>query len=190
MLLLTIPSSITSIGKSAFCYSDLASIDIPNSVQTIEYYTFAYCSNLSSINIPASVTSIGESAFCVCTGLTSIDIPNSVTSIGNSAFSNCSKLATFNIPSSVSSIGFLAFKHTSWYKSQSDGLVYKDNWLLDYKGTMPTNKITVQSGTIGIADSPFYSNETALTSITFPDGLLYIGVSMQRVYKPNFCSCS
>ena len=40
---------------------------------------------------------------------------------------------------------------------------------------MPTNKITVQSGTIGIADSPFYSNETALTSITFPDGLLYIG---------------
>ncbi len=60
----TIPESVTSIGKSAF-YG---------------------CKGLTSVTIPNSVTSIGSSAFSGCTGLTSITIPNSVTSIDGSAF--------------------------------------------------------------------------------------------------------
>ena len=39
--------------------------------------------------IPNSVTSIGYCAFCYCSDLTSITIPNSVTSIGGSAFRGC-----------------------------------------------------------------------------------------------------
>ena len=63
----TIPESVTSIGKSAF--SD--------------------CSSLTSITIPESVTSIGEGAFWGCSNLTSITIPKSVTSIERITFREC-----------------------------------------------------------------------------------------------------
>ena len=49
-------------------------------------------SNLASIEIPNSVISIGENSFYGCTGLTSIEIGNSVTSIGKYVFRGCSSL--------------------------------------------------------------------------------------------------
>ena len=63
----TIPSSVTSIGSSAF----------------------SRCSGLTSISIPNSVTNIGNMAFADCSGLNSISIPSSVANIENSAFYNC-----------------------------------------------------------------------------------------------------
>ena len=41
---------------------------------------------MTSVNIPDSVTSIDDLAFAYCTSLTSATIPDSVTSIGNDAF--------------------------------------------------------------------------------------------------------
>ena len=105
-----IPNSVTSIGYCAFEWcSSLTSIDIPNSVTSIGHSAFGWCDSLTSIDIPNSVTSIGESAFQNCSSLTSIDIPNSVTSIGQSAFWNCSSLTSIDIPNSVTEIGQGAF---------------------------------------------------------------------------------
>jgi len=59
--------SVTSIGKSTFCW----------------------CRGLTSINIPNSVTSIGETAFSCCSGLTSINIPNNIAKIEDYTFRNC-----------------------------------------------------------------------------------------------------
>ena len=91
----TIPSSVSSIGDSAFygC-SGLTSVTIPSSVMSIGFDAFSFCSRLTSVTIPSSVTSIGEWAFDGCSGLTSVTIPSSVTSIGDSAFKDCSSLKT------------------------------------------------------------------------------------------------
>ena len=70
----TIPDSVTSIGRSAF----------------------SGCSSLTSVVIPDSVTSIGSSAFYGCSSLTSVTIGDSVTSIGEGAFYGCSSLTTVN----------------------------------------------------------------------------------------------
>ena len=85
-----IPSSVTSIGDSAFlgCHS-LSDIVIPSSVTSIGDCAFYDCHSLSDIVIPSSVTSIGDSAFLGCRSLSEIVIPSSVTSIGDSAFYNC-----------------------------------------------------------------------------------------------------
>ena len=95
MTAITIPNSVTSIGYYAFGYcTALTTVTIPNSVTSIGNYAFYGCSSLTSVTIPNSVTSIGENAFYNCTGLTSVTIPSSVTSIGNYAFYGCSSLTS------------------------------------------------------------------------------------------------
>ena len=84
-------------------------VEIPNSVTSIEEYTFYGCSGLTNIELPNSVTSIGSSAFEGCSSLTSITIPNSVTNIGSSAFEGCSSLMSVTLGNSVTSIGDRAF---------------------------------------------------------------------------------
>ena len=107
---ITIPSSVTSIGNSAFSgCSSLTSVTIPDRVTSIGGYAFYRCSRLKSVTIPSSVTSIGNSAFSGCISLTSITIPDSVTSIGNDAFYGCSRLTSINIPRGVTSVGDSAF---------------------------------------------------------------------------------
>ena len=109
---IVIPSSVTSIGNSAFSdCSSLSEVVIPSSVTRIGDSVFWYCRTLSDIVIPSSVTRIGDSAFFYCSSLSNIVIPSSVTSIGNSAFSNCSSLSEVVIPSSVTSIGVGAFSN-------------------------------------------------------------------------------
>jgi hypothetical protein len=93
--------------------SSVTSVTIPNSVTSIEYYAFAYCSKLVSVtfNPTSSVTLIGEAAFRGCASLTNIVIPESVTSIGFRAFVSCTSLAsvTFESNTSLTSIGRTAF---------------------------------------------------------------------------------
>jgi hypothetical protein len=106
----TMPSSVTTIGHTAFegCIG-LAGITIPNNVTSLGSEAFFGCTGLASVTIPNSVTSLGGSAFRECTSLTSVTIPNSVTSIGDSAFKACTGLTSVTIPDSVTSIGNAAF---------------------------------------------------------------------------------
>ena len=130
-----------------------------------------------------SVTSIGEWAFYDCRNLTSVVIPNSVTSIGNGAFAACSSLTTIKIPNSVTSVGSQAFDNTPWYNNQPDGIVYADNILYKYKGTMPDDtEITIKEGTLGIAGSAFQGC-AGLTSVTIPSSVTFIGNNAFSVCK-------
>ena len=93
----TIPSSVTSIGDSAFSSNrSLTSIDIPSSVTSIDGGAFANCTSLTSVNIFSSGT-IGQEAFYGCTSLTSITIPSSITAIGSGAFYSCNNLTRVSI---------------------------------------------------------------------------------------------
>ncbi|MCQ2324733.1 MAG: leucine-rich repeat domain-containing protein [Paludibacteraceae bacterium] len=71
---ITCGGEITKIGDMAFAFSGLTSINIPNSVTTIEGMAFYNCASLTSITIPNSVTTIGDYAFYWCYALTSIDV--------------------------------------------------------------------------------------------------------------------
>ena len=107
----TIPNSVTSIGYSAFSWcSSLTSVEIPNSVTSIGNSAFYYCTNLTSVEIPNGVTSIGAWAFSCAWSLTSVVIPNRVTRIERYSFYSCLSLTSVVIPNSVTSIREGAFK--------------------------------------------------------------------------------
>ena len=96
-----------TILKHSFNSNQLASVTIPNSVQSIGEFAF-YNNQLTNVVIPNSVTSIGAGAF-YGNQLTNVTIPNSVTSIGAGAFYG-NQLTNVTIPNSVISIGDNAFQ--------------------------------------------------------------------------------
>ena len=103
----------TLIASETFAGTCLTSINIPDSVTTIEDGAFMECTSLpvednlryadtylvgavdeslSTYTIKEGTKWIGTYAFNGCSDLTSITIPDSVTSIGFAAFQNCSNL--------------------------------------------------------------------------------------------------
>ena len=94
----TLPSSITTLGKACFAQTSLASITLPESVTSIGDYAFYRCSKLSLVELHEGLESIGIGAFSSCTSLRSFTIPDSVTSIGRSVFKGCSALKALTLP--------------------------------------------------------------------------------------------
>ena len=87
-----INEGITGIGVDAFAYSNVKTVSLPSTLESIEKCAFQSCHALEEINIPYGVESIADTAFVDCCALTEIEIPSSVTSIGIGAFYECYNL--------------------------------------------------------------------------------------------------
>lgn len=92
-----IPSNIREIGNYAFYMSGLRSITIPESVTEIGKQAFQWCEELKEVTILEGLTVIGEMAFDGCYQLKEVTIPASVQKIVSRAFSYCFALTEFNI---------------------------------------------------------------------------------------------
>ena len=101
---------VTGIGAMAFynC-TNLETIELPDTIKSIETAAFLQCTNLKSIKIPEGLTSIKADAFDECRSLTNIELPNSVTYIGDYAFYNCQNLRNVELSNNLISIGKEAF---------------------------------------------------------------------------------
>ena len=73
---------------------------------------FAGASNLTSVTLPSSLQTIGIRAFAACTALREIVIPEGVTEIGDHAFAGCRSLASVTLPSTLTRLGRSAFSLT------------------------------------------------------------------------------
>ena len=173
----------------SFRCSTLTSLTLPSSLQSIGDSAFEDCNSLISLTLPSSLQSIGGGAFTGCTSLRSVicnkfykvigqmllsadgtqviaywgensevTIPEGVQSIGNSAFCDCSSLTSLTLPSSLQSIGGGAF------------------W-----GCSSLSSLTLPSSLQSIGNGAFW-NCSSLTSLTLPS-------SLQSIGDRAFCGC-
>ncbi len=84
---------------------DVISIELPESLKTIDSYSFAMLSSLESVTLGNSVVLIEKHAFRECPNLKSITFPNTLKNIENSVFVSCVSLEEVVIPDSVESVG-------------------------------------------------------------------------------------
>ncbi len=170
-----IPSYVKRIEDYAFsdCSNLLTDITIPSSVTSIGDSAFQGCIGLTEITIPEGVTSIGDSAFQGCIGLTEITIPEGVTSIGNGAFYCCSHLRSVTIASSVTSIGKDAFNG-----GRNLSIIFEEGMTKipsgALSGVLYVVSVSIPNSVTSIGDSAF-SGCSGLTSITIPNSVTSIG---------------
>ncbi len=169
---LSMPSTITSIGTSAFEYCILMTdCVIGNGIITIGDRAFYHCEALASVTIPNSVTSIGYIAFYRCIVLTVITVDPTNTNYASIDGVLYNKAVTtliqcpggwagaFIIPSTVTSIGTYAFARLASLTSV----------------TIPNSVITIGEAAFGLC--------TSLTSVTIPNSVI-------TIEKAAFESCT
>lgn len=160
---LTLGSGVRSIPNYIFRNMNITSLALPDSLQSIGNYSFAYCNQLTSVTVPDLVTSIGNRAFRDCTAMQTATIGNGVTAIGNHAFNGC-PITRLTLGESLASIGERAF----------EGMVQVDTIFVratvpptitsnTFQG-MPTNaRIMLPCGTLQTyEDAPYWNNFTRM----------------------------
>lgn len=192
----TFGNGITNISGYAFAGCEkLMNVTFGNKITTIGESAFKDCPSIRTIVLSNSVKTIGNSAFENCSLLTSVTLGKSLTTISNSAFSGCRKLvevynlSDIELTKGSGNNGGVAFYALNLCASENDkGTVYytTDGYIFYvYESSM------FLLGHIGIATSlilpekyngQFYAinayafyEDTNLTSITLPDGLIGIG---------------
>ena len=201
--LITIPSSVETIGANAFSgcsqinhvywnaikcevvdnglfnssSSNITSFIFGNGIEEIPHHICYNMNNLTSVTIPYGVIRINNNAFQRCSNLTAITIPNSVTALGESAFYGCTAWRVV-FPNSLKYIGENAIYNTFTYNSErswDNNTLYIDEYFIKYKSSnTEVDNFAIKEGTVVIADAAF-TDITNLSSIYIPNTVTHIG---------------
>ncbi|MBR7177401.1 MAG: leucine-rich repeat domain-containing protein, partial [Clostridia bacterium] len=200
--------------REAFSKSNIRSITIPSSVTSIGYSAFGDCTSLTTVTFEGGSKLVIDSlAFCGCTSIsrlhisdiaswcnivfcsydsnplyyaehlylngeevTDLVIPEGVTSIGDMAFNHFDNLTSITIPSSVTSIGYYAFDGcknlTNVTFEEGSQLIGIGN--ASFRHCTSLTSINIPSSAMGI-DYHAFQGCTSLTSITIPNSVICVG---------------
>ena len=75
--------------------------EIEDSVISISYDAFEYCTALKRVKLSENLTNIDGGVFGYCSALEEISLPESITTIGWAAFESCTSLKSINIPKNL-----------------------------------------------------------------------------------------
>ena len=187
-----------TVGIAAYALygnNSLSQIILPDSVKLIGKGAFGQMA-INVAVIGSGVVEIGDEAFANCKQLTTVYLgsfdskntciaASSLQKIGDYAFRECGVLESIEMPSTLKVVGSYAFRDTALFRnagSSSQGVVYADNWVVDYVAESIDSTVVLRDGTVGIANYAFY-NCSSLVSITMPD-------SVKTVGRAAFYDCS
>lgn len=160
---------LKEIADSAFKYTKLSAIVIPDSVTRIGVSAFQSTA-LSKLTIPAALTEIDDSAFAYNSGITKMTVPANIVKVGVGAFKGCP-----NLPS-------ISVQTANGYYSAAAGVLY------DKTGTVlkqfPAGKTVtgdyVISSTVKEIDEDAFLLNKHIKSVTIPATVEKIGENAFR----------
>ena len=170
-----IPSTVTTIGKNAFCNTGLTALTLPSSVETIKEYAFFGCRSLATVSFNNGLTRIEQYAFCNCESLGNVTFPASLTYIGDKAFRSCGSFTDLTIPATVLYLGeeslYGCRAITNLYVA-SQAIFDESSMVLHYAfgsdRRLVSLSVTLAPGITTIPWGAFYGFEK-MTSVSIPD---------------------
>ncbi len=167
-----------------FCSRYAESLDILDTVTSIESKAFYECKKLRSVNIPNSVTSIGSNAFSYCESLASVVIPDSVKKLGfdysfQAPFSDCKNLTSVTLPKNMEYLGTV---FSDCEKLETIELPQNIKFIEEssFKGCKSLREIVIPEGVEQIRNCAFWGCES-LEKITVPDSV----TELDGIYGDN-----
>ncbi len=91
--------TVTTIGSGVFSGSDITSVEMPDTITTINDYAFYSCRQLTSVTLSQNLEAMGTNVFNLCSSLESIELPASLKTLGIYTFS-ATGLKSVTIPES------------------------------------------------------------------------------------------
>ena len=147
---LVVPKTVQTIATYAFYNCGITSLDVTGDGVVLEDSAFSACKKMTSITFSGHGAVIGSNAFYKNNGVASVDL-STVASVGVKAFPYCYGLTTLTIPGNLSTVKEYAF--------------YRCVNLKD---------LTVEDGVKKIGASAF-SGCTSLENVSLPKSLTYMG---------------
>lgn len=185
----TVPSTVNTIEKNSFFYSNLISLFIPSSVQSIGNYAFRSMHNLESvtfeensqvdefklgvfwgqnkletITLPTSLKVLNTDAFYQCDNLKHVIVPDGsqLSKISTNTFRSCDNLETFE------------FQGSCTLKTISAGVFNNKTKLREF--VFPASVTTIGNGA--------FLGCTSLTTATFPEN-----AAIKTIGEGAFAGC-
>lgn len=171
----TIPNGVETISSYAFAYGrNIKNVTLNSGLKTIEDGAFLYNTKLASISFPTSLTKIGDGVFYF-SNIPTVTFSEGLKEIGESAFA-MSEISEAKLPNSLETIGITAFAKAplKTLTLGSELKSIKDNAFLDTKleGTLtiPASVTEIGEGILASINQNKVANGQKLTSLIVEEG--------------------
>ncbi len=110
--------------------------------------------------------------------ITTIFFKDETASISSTEFNRMPYLTSITVPDSVRYIEVGIFDETPWYQAQPDGVVYIDNIVYGYKGSLSSN-VVIADNVVAFGNPIFSGVSGSMESLTLP----FVGMSVDATGK-------
>ena len=168
----TIPSSVSTIGYSAFnSCKGLQRVMDASRVVEMQGFEYTDCTSLTSVTLSGTLQKIGYRSFAG-TALTRLVLPESVKEIGGEAFQDCHQLTSVQLDKGLLYIKDHAFKNSGLASLElPEGIKEIGEWSFEGCKSLKTIQIPLSVTTLGTG--AFYTC-SALESVVLPSSLTNI----------------
>ena len=174
----TLPSTLKTIGGTAFAYSAIEELTIPASVESIGGDAFKDIDTLKKVTFLGENTKLGSTAFQMCDGLEEVVLPAKLEVIPQGAFRYCTALKTIEFPETLTEIGNYSFQGCTSLESVTISKDIKNLVTNAFNGCTSLKDLTIEEGFAGEVGPYVFQGCTALETVVIPSSMETVGESM------------